>query len=84
MPVIFCHVPRFLSLKGATYICGCNLRSVQYIISPVLVLLADIAVFKSQHIALTISQQRYITQSLTECVTSGLTLSLMAAPFLKL
>lgn len=33
----------------------CNLRSVQYIISLVVVLLADIAVFKSQHIALTVS-----------------------------
>lgn len=32
-----------------------NLRSVQYIISLVVVLLADIAVFKSQHIALTVS-----------------------------
>lgn len=62
----------------------CNLRSAQYIISLVLVLPAGIAVFISQHIALTTSRQRYITRSLTECVTSGLTLSLMAAPFLKL
>lgn len=77
--------PFFLSSRKEqlTFAMQSEICAVHHFFGPC-VAVADIAVFKSQHIALTTPYQRYITQSLTEYVTPGLTLSLMAAPFLKL